>query len=145
MLASRGYIATIIYIYTINLLNIATVKINYWFHHAVYVRVHVHFILCVGCVSAWPIVTHTYNIYIDIEIYGTYNCLHILMHVLLFTGLVDEDTANIVEGVADAAENQASADRDATLTDRLKMAGGDAAGMVADNVDDPYITVSCES
>jgi len=55
---------------------------------------------------------------------------------------VDEDTANIVEGVADAAENQASADRDASIADRLKMAGGDAAGMVADNVDNEYVSVS---
>ena len=30
---------------------------------------------------------------------------------------------NVVEGVADAVENQADADRDATLSDRLKMAG----------------------
>ena len=36
---------------------------------------------------------------------------------------VDEDAVNIVEGVADAVENQANADRDATLSDRLKMAG----------------------
>ena len=36
---------------------------------------------------------------------------------------VDEDVVNVVEGVADAVENQASADRDATLSDRLKMAG----------------------
>ncbi len=60
----------------------------------------------------------------------------------LYTGLVDEDTANIIEGVADAVENQADADRDASLTDRLKVAGGDASGMVADNVDNPYVTVS---
>ena len=38
-------------------------------------------------------------------------------------GVVDEDTANIVEGVADAAQNQAEADRDATIADRLKTAG----------------------
>ena len=30
---------------------------------------------------------------------------------------------NAVEGVADAVENQADAGRDATLADRLKMAG----------------------
>ena len=30
---------------------------------------------------------------------------------------------NVVEGTADAVENQADADRDATLSDRLKMAG----------------------
>ncbi len=47
--------------------------------------------------------------------------------------------------MVDAAENQASADRDASLADRLKMAGGDAAGMVADNVDNPYVAVSLES
>lgn len=39
------------------------------------------------------------------------------------SGLVDEDTANIVEGVADGVKNQAEADRDASVTDRLKMAG----------------------
>lgn len=58
------------------------------------------------------------------------------------TGLVDENTASIIEGAADAAENQASADRDASITDRLKMAGGDAAGMVGDNVDNEYVGVS---
>ena len=36
---------------------------------------------------------------------------------------VDEDVVNVVEGVADAVENQADAGRDATLADRLKMAG----------------------
>lgn len=36
---------------------------------------------------------------------------------------VDEDVVNIVEGVADAVENQADASRDATIADRLKMAG----------------------
>ena len=55
---------------------------------------------------------------------------------------MDEDTANIVEGVADAVENQASADRDASLADRLKMAGGDTAGIVGDNVDNQYVAVS---
>lgn len=55
---------------------------------------------------------------------------------------MDEDTANAFEGVADAAENQASADRDASITDRLKMAGGDAAGMAGDNVDNEYVGVS---
>ena len=39
------------------------------------------------------------------------------------SGLVDEDTADIVSGVADAVENQAEAGRDASVTDRLKMAG----------------------
>ena len=58
------------------------------------------------------------------------------------SGLVDEDTANIVEGVAGAVENQASADRDASLADRLKMAGGDTAGIVGDNVDNQYVSVS---
>ena len=55
---------------------------------------------------------------------------------------VDEDTVKIVEGVSDAAENQAEAGTDASIADRVKMAGGDGAGMVADNVDDPYISVS---
>lgn len=74
-------------------------------------------------------------------------CTIAILLYMYCAGLVDEDTANIIEGVADAAENQASADRDASLTDRLKMAGGDAAGMVADNVDNPYVTVSsaCKS
>ena len=39
------------------------------------------------------------------------------------SGLVDEDTANVISSVADAAENQAEAGRDASITDRLKMAG----------------------
>ena len=42
--------------------------------------------------------------------------------MLLYAG-VDEDVVNVVEGVTDAVENQADADRDATLSDRLKMAG----------------------
>ena len=36
---------------------------------------------------------------------------------------IDENIVSIVEGVADAVENQADAGRDATLADRLKMAG----------------------
>ena len=39
------------------------------------------------------------------------------------SGLVDENTANIVEGVAGGVQNQAEASRDASVTDRLKMAG----------------------
>ena len=39
------------------------------------------------------------------------------------SGLVDEETADIISGVADAAENQAEAGRDATITDRLKIGG----------------------
>ena len=39
------------------------------------------------------------------------------------SGVVDADTANTVCSVADAAENQAEAGRDASVTDRLKMAG----------------------
>ena len=39
------------------------------------------------------------------------------------SGLVDDETADIISGVADAAENQAEAGRDATITDRLKMGG----------------------
>ena len=62
---------------------------------------------------------------------------HLLVHSLKHTiytkqitkkavnesGLVDEDTANVISSVADAAENQAEAGRDASITDRLKMAG----------------------
>ncbi len=55
---------------------------------------------------------------------------------------VDEDTMDVVEGVADAAENQADAGRDATLADRVKMAGGDTVGIVGDNVDNQYVSVS---
>ena len=55
---------------------------------------------------AMYIIDHLYNI--------------IYIHTI---GIVDEDTANVIEGVADAAQNQAEADRDATITDRLKMAG----------------------
>ena len=57
-------------------------------------------------------------------------------------GVVDSDTADIVEGVADAAQNQAEAGRDATVADRVKMAAGDSAGVVADNVDNTYVSVS---
>lgn len=39
------------------------------------------------------------------------------------SGLVDDQTADIISGVADAAEKQAEADRDATISDRLKMGG----------------------
>ena len=39
------------------------------------------------------------------------------------SGLVDDDVAKVVEGVADAVENQADASGDASVTDRLKMAG----------------------
>lgn len=42
---------------------------------------------------------------------------------------VDENVVNIVEGVADAVENQADASRDATLADRLKMAGNSLSYM----------------
>ena len=46
------------------------------------------------------------------------------MFTLEFTNTgVDEDVVKVVEGVADAVENQAEAGRDATMTDRLKMAG----------------------
>ncbi len=38
------------------------------------------------------------------------------------SGIVDDDTAGIMEGVADGVKNQAEADRDASVTDRLKMA-----------------------
>ena len=39
------------------------------------------------------------------------------------SGLVDEETAGAIGSVADAVENQAEAGRDASVTDRLKMAG----------------------
>ncbi len=55
---------------------------------------------------------------------------------------MDEDTVNIVGGVADAANNQAEAGTDASITDRVKMASGDGAGMVSNITDDPYISVS---
>ena len=45
-----------------------------------------------------------------------------LLCLLTNTG-VDEDVVKVVEGVADAVENQVEAGRDATVTDRLKMAG----------------------
>lgn len=38
------------------------------------------------------------------------------------SGVVDEDTANVISAVADAAENQVEAGRDASVTDRIKMA-----------------------
>ena len=39
------------------------------------------------------------------------------------SGLVDDDVEKVVEGGADAVEKQADASRDASATDRLKMAG----------------------
>lgn len=39
-----------------------------------------------------------------------------------YTG-VDEDVVNAVEDVADAVDKQAEAGRDASFSDRLKMAG----------------------
>lgn len=47
----------------------------------------------------------------------------IMKHIVRESGLVDDDVADIVEGVADAVENQADASRDASIGDRLKMAG----------------------
>ncbi len=41
------------------------------------------------------------------------------------SGLVDDDTAQLVGGALDAVENQAEAGRDASMADRLKMAGRD--------------------
>lgn len=37
--------------------------------------------------------------------------------------MVDEDTANIVEGVADGVKNQAEADHNTSVKDRVLMAG----------------------
>ena len=39
------------------------------------------------------------------------------------SGIVDEDTANIVESVADGVKDQAEADHNTSLKDRAKMAG----------------------
>ncbi len=39
------------------------------------------------------------------------------------SGIVDDDTANLIGGAVDMVENQAEAGRDATVADRLKMAG----------------------
>lgn len=39
------------------------------------------------------------------------------------SGIVDEDTANIIEGVADGVKDQAEADHNTSLKDRAKMAG----------------------
>ena len=50
-------------------------------------------------------------------------CLPRIHFVISGNTGVDENVANVVEGAADAVENQANADRDATLSDRLKMAG----------------------
>ena len=38
-------------------------------------------------------------------------------------GIVDEDLANAIEGDADATQNQAEADRDITVSDRLNIPG----------------------
>ena len=43
--------------------------------------------------------------------------------VCVFVGVVDEDTANAIEGTANAAQNQGEASTDFTVADRLKMAG----------------------
>ena len=40
----------------------------------------------------------------------------------------------------DVAENQASADPSTSMKDRLKMAGGDVIGGVADTVDNPIVS-----
>ena len=45
------------------------------------------------------------------------------------SGLVDDDTADTISGVADAAVNQAEASRDTTLEDRLKMGGSSISCM----------------
>ena len=39
------------------------------------------------------------------------------------SGLVDDQTANIIEGAADAVQDQAEADHNTSLADRAKMAG----------------------
>ena len=55
---------------------------------------------------------------------------------------VDPEVAKNVESAADAVEKQADAKEGTSLADRAKMAGGDAAGMVGDNVDNQYVKVS---
>ena len=62
---------------------------------------------------------------INTRLSALYYSLILVVCIILYghLGIVDEDTANVLEGVADAAQNQAEADRDATITDRLKMAG----------------------
>ena len=72
---------------------------------------------------------------------GTILATKVTKLVIKNSGL-DEDTVDVLEGTADVVENQADAGRDATLTDRLKMATGDTAGIIADNVDNPYVSVS---
>ena len=52
---------------------------------------------------------------------------------------VDPEVAKNVESAADAVEKQADAKEGTSLA---KMAGGDAAGMVGDNVDNQYVKVS---
>ena len=42
----------------------------------------------------------------------------------------------------DIAENQADADPNTSMKDRLKMAGGDAISGVADTVDNPAVSVA---
>lgn len=58
------------------------------------------------------------------------------------TGAVDADTVELVDGITDAVENQAEAGRDASLADRAKMAAGDTAGVVGDNVDNTYVSTA---
>ena len=57
------------------------------------------------------------------QYYHIITCISTCTNILYNPAGVDEDVVNVVEGVADAVENQADADRDATLTDRLKMGG----------------------
>ncbi|XP_019858958.1 PREDICTED: uncharacterized protein LOC109587164 [Amphimedon queenslandica] len=59
------------------------------------------------------------------------------------SGLVDEQTANIIEGAADAVQDQAEADHNTSLADRAKMAVGDGAGIIGDNVDNQYVSAGC--
>ena len=54
-----------------------------------------------------------------------HNIIHLLyiIYVLSTCTGVDENVVKVVEGAADAVENQVDAGRDATLAGRLKMAG----------------------
>lgn len=72
---------------------------------------------------------------------GSKLALKVSKLVLKNSGL-DDDTVNVLEGVADAAENQADAGRDASLADRVQMATGDTAGIVGDSVDNTCVSVS---
>ena len=66
----------------------------------------------------------------------------VAVRMAVASGHADAETVERVDAAATAVENQAEAGRDASIGDRVKMAAGDTAGAVSDNVDNPYVSVS---